>query len=69
MRLTDGIEITVGTWRRGKRITSKEVVPAKLFGPLAVHRDVVEGKRQTWKVTHVATGLLVSGEMTLKGAA
>jgi hypothetical protein len=68
MNLTDSIEIAVGTWKRGGQVVSKEAVPAKLYGPLAVHRDVMQGKRRLWRVTHVASGLMVSGEMTLKAA-
>lgn len=68
MNLTDTIQITVSKYTGRRRVTVKEDVPAKIYGPLAVHHDVIYGKRQTWKVTHVATGLCVSGELTLKAA-
>lgn len=69
MRLSDSIEIRVSQPAgRGKRVMAKESIPAKLYGPLAVHRDIMQGKRQLWKVTHVASGCGVLGELTLKAA-
>ena len=69
MNLTDTIEIKVSKYRRGKpALILRETVPAKIYGPLAIHHDVAYGKRQTWKITHIATGLCVSGELTLKAA-
>lgn len=69
MNLSDNIEISVGTRVGRKTVVSKEAVPAKIYGPLAVHKDIVQGKRQTWRITHIASGLRVCGELTLKAAA
>lgn len=70
MKLTDTIEITVSKYRGPRRspLRVKEQVPAKIYGPLAVHRDVRVGLKQQWKVTHVATGLRITGELTQKAA-
>ena len=64
MNLRDTIDIVV----RENRVVSREAVPAKIYGALAVHRDIVQGKRQLWKVSHVRSGLSIGGEMTLKAA-
>ncbi len=64
MKLTDTIEIVVGTHAG----TYRETVPAKRYGRLAVHKDIVQGKRQLWKVSHPSSGLMVLGELTLKAA-
>jgi hypothetical protein len=68
VKLTGTIELSMHKRERGRVVYYREAVPAKHFGPLAVHRDVMYGKRQTWKITHVATGLGVAGELTLKAA-
>lgn len=68
MNLTDTIQITVSKYTGKRRVVAKEDVPAKLYGPLAIHHDVVYGKRQTWKISHVASGLAVCTELTLKAA-
>lgn len=65
MKLTDTIKIQVST--AAKR--SWDNVPAKIYGPLAVHKDIMQGKRQLWRVTHIYTGLRVLGELSLKQAA
>lgn len=64
MRLTDTIEVQVSTVAKRWR----ETVPAKRFGALAVHKDLMQGKRQLWRITHVNSGLRVLGEIPLKAA-
>lgn len=69
MNLTDTIQITATvSIGRGKYATDKVSVPAKIYGPLAVHKDIVVGRVQQWKVTHVPTGLGLGGELHLKAA-
>lgn len=64
MKLTDTVDVSMYT--AAKRW--KEPTPAKVYGPLAVHKDLVQGKRQLWRITHVASGMRVLGELTLKAA-
>lgn len=64
MRLTDTIHVRMSTV--AKRWL--EPTPAKIYGALAVHKDIVQGKRQLWRITHVASGMRVLGELTLKAA-
>lgn len=64
MRLTDTIHVLMSTAAKRWR----EPTPAKVYGPLAVHKDIVQGKRQLWRITHVASGMRVLGELTLKAA-
>lgn len=64
MNLTDTIKIQVST--AAKR--TWDDVPAKIYGPLALHKDIVQGKRQLWRITHIRTGLRVLGELSLKDA-
>lgn len=68
MNLTDTIDITVRVYKGKKTVSAKETVPAKVYGPLALHKDICTGKRQLWRVTHIATGLRVLGELPLNAA-
>lgn len=62
MKLTDTIKIRVSTVAKREW----EEHPAKIYGQLAVHKDLVQGKRQLWRITHVGSGLRVVGELSLK---
>tara|TARA_R110000868_G_scaffold86528_1_gene242679 strand:+ start:109 stop:465 length:357 start_codon:yes stop_codon:yes gene_type:complete len=64
MKLTDTIKIHVST--AAKR--EWEEHPAKIYGLLAVHKDLVQGKRQLWSISHVGSGFRVVGELALKAA-
>lgn len=64
MKLTDTIHVSMHT--AAKRW--KESISAKCYGPIAVHKDLVQGKRQLWRITHAASGMRVLGELTLKAA-
>lgn len=64
MRLTDTVEVAMHTAAKRWR----EAVPAKRYGQLAVHKDIVQGKRQLWRITHVGSGMRVLGELTLKAS-
>lgn len=72
MKLTDTIKIRCTVTKRDgrKRIETVEMLdePCKLYGPLALHKDFHAGKIQLWKITHVATGLRVIGEVKLDEA-
>ena len=72
MKLTDTIKIRCTVTKRDgrKRIETVEMLdePCKLYGPLALHKDFHAGRVQLWKITHVATGLRVVGEIPLKPA-
>jgi hypothetical protein len=64
MQLRDTVDILVSK----DPVVSREAVPAKIYGALAVHKDIVQGKRQLWKISHIRSGLSIGGEMTLKAA-
>jgi hypothetical protein len=72
MKLTDTIKIRCTVTKRDgrKRIETVEMLdePCKLYGPLALHKDFHAGRVQLWKITHVATGLRVMGEVKLDEA-
>jgi hypothetical protein len=68
MKLTDTLDITVYAGSGKNRVPAKETVPAKLYGPLALHKGYHAGAIKNWTVTHVATGLRVVGEIPLKAA-
>ena len=64
MKLTIKIRVSTAA-KRGW-----EEHPAKIYGLLAVHKDLVQGKRQLWRITHVGggSGMRVLGELTHKAA-
>lgn len=64
MKLTDTVRIRIST----VAMREWEEHPAKLYGPLAVHKDLVQGKRQLWRISHVGSGMRVVGELSLKAA-
>lgn len=64
MRLTDTVDVAMFTAAKRWR----ETVPAKRYGLLAVHKDLVQGKRQLWRISHVSSGMRVLGELSLKAA-
>lgn len=77
MNLTDTIDIKVTAYeKKGRKrvaVVKTKTVPAKHYGPLALHHDVQQymgrGKsRQLWKVSHRATGLRIVGELPLDQA-
>ena len=41
MRMTDTVDVLMSTVAK----RWKETVPAKIYGPLAVHKDLVQGSR------------------------
>lgn len=64
MKLTDTVHISMHTAAKRWR----EPTPAKCYGLLAVHKDLVQGKRQLWRISHVNSGMRVLGELSLKAA-
>ena len=64
MKLTDTIQTRISTVAKREW----ETQPAKIYGPLAVHKDIVQGRQQLWRITHVASGMRVLGELTLKAS-
>ena len=72
MKLTDTIQIRVARWeRKGRKqvqVTELADEPAKIYGPLALHKDFHAGRIQLWRITHIGTGLRVIGEIPLKAA-
>lgn len=64
MKLTDTVDVLMSTVAKRWR----ETVPAKRYGLLAVHKDIMQGKRQLWRISHVGSGMRVVGELSLKAA-
>jgi hypothetical protein len=64
MKLTDTVKIRVSTVAKREW----ETHPSRNYGQLAVHKDLVQGKKQLWRISHVDSGFRVVGELTLKAA-
>jgi hypothetical protein len=73
MKLSDTLTIKRPVYKRGKHVKGQaidEQVPAKFYGPLAVHlfSEATNYSKASYSLTHRATGLRILGELTLQQA-
>jgi hypothetical protein len=68
MKLSDTLMIKRPVYKRGKSVD--EAVPAKFYGPLAVHlfSEATNYSKASYSISHRATGLRVLGDLTLQQA-